>query len=111
MSGTWNSLTTEPGFDADTMLLLTDGSVLCKEFLSPNWHRLFPDESGSYTTGFWSSVAAMPDNPRILPADAGPTYAPFGFASAVLNNGNVFVAGGRTTSTRGWANRAQRPNS
>src|SRR5258708_26407209 len=44
----WNPLTTPPTFAVDTMLLLTDGSVMCHEYDTANWHRLVPDALGSY---------------------------------------------------------------
>jgi hypothetical protein len=42
MSGTWSALQHPPTFNADTMLLLTDGTVLCHELSSKNWHKLTP---------------------------------------------------------------------
>ncbi len=58
MPGTWNSLMNQPTFSAGTMLLLTDGSVLCHD--EPNsgdvtctnhWWRFIPDSQGSYRNG------------------------------------------------------------
>jgi hypothetical protein len=43
-------------------------------------------------------VAALPDNPIIPAAKGGPTNAPLYFASAVLRDGTVFVAGGEYNS-------------
>ena len=48
MAGIWNSLTNQPTFSAGTMLLLTDGSVLCHD--EPNWA---PSPAPS-TGGAWS---------------------------------------------------------
>ena len=31
MPGTWHALVNQPPFDASTMLLLTDGTVMCQE--------------------------------------------------------------------------------
>jgi len=79
------------------MLLLTDGSVFCHEFGSPNWHRLKPDASGSYRNGTWDDggpPAPLPDNPVIPPGKRGPVNAPLYFVSAVLRDGSVFTAGG-----------------
>jgi hypothetical protein len=42
MPSPWKSPKNIPSFSVDTMLLLTDGSVLCHEYESPNWHRLVP---------------------------------------------------------------------
>ncbi len=90
----WGPLNTQPSFSADTMLLLTDGTVMVHELNTPNWHRLTPDSSGSYVNGSWSSLASLPDNSGIPTANGGPTNAPLYFASAVLGDGTVFVAGG-----------------
>ena len=91
----WQSLNTEPSFSADTMLLLTDGTVMVHELNTANWHRLTPDSSGSYINGSWSSLASLPDNSGIPTDKGGPTNAPLFFASAVLGDGTVFVAGQR----------------
>ena len=39
----WNPLKNQPSFNADNMLLLTDGSVMVHEFQSNKWHKLSPD--------------------------------------------------------------------
>ena len=51
MAGTWADLTEQPGASVDTMLLLTDGTVIAHVSFSPQWRQLTPDDSGSYTTG------------------------------------------------------------
>ena len=88
MAGTWNSLINQPTFNAGTMLLLTDGSVLCHD--EPNsggvtgtkhWWRLVPDTMGSYRNGSWHKVADS-------------SWAPLYFACTLLRNGRVFIAGG-----------------
>jgi hypothetical protein len=76
------------------MLLLTDGTVMVHELNTAHWHRLTPDSSGNYVNGSWSSLASLPDNSGIPVAKGGPTNAPLYFASAVLGDGTVFVAGG-----------------
>jgi hypothetical protein len=82
------------------MLLLTDGTVMCHELDTNHWHRLIPAGSGStspdqaYIKGSWSSLADFNDDPNLTAAQGGPTYAPRFFASAVLADGTVFVAGG-----------------
>src|SRR5690349_22058606 len=86
MSGTWQSLANQPSFNAGTMLLLTDGTVLChdsgeQEGGTPNWYKLSPDQYGSYLRGTWSNVISGPNSPLY-------------FASAVLKDGRVFAAGG-----------------
>jgi hypothetical protein len=74
------------------MLLLTDGSVLCHEYETPNWHRLFPDAFTDYSNGKWHPVTPQPANAPL--GQNGPVDAPLYFASAVLKDGRVFVAGG-----------------
>src|SRR5215469_837144 len=99
MAGTWQPLVNQPNFNAETMLLLTDGTVMCHEGnangdFTNRWHRLTPDITGSYINGTWSSIQSMADNNAIPETAGGPTYAPLYFASAVLKDGRVFVAGG-----------------
>jgi hypothetical protein len=98
MAGSWKPLANQPPFSASTMLLLTDGAVMCHEIDTPNWHKLTPDASGDYVNGTWSSLAGLPNNPRIPAAVGGPTNAPLYYASAVLRDGTVFVAGGEYNS-------------
>jgi hypothetical protein len=94
MVGTWQPLQNQPNFNADTMLLLTDGTVMCHQLSSNKWHKLTPDDSGDYIKGTWSQLQSMKDNSAISSSNGGPTYAPLYFASAVLADGTVFVAGG-----------------
>lgn len=86
MAGSWKSLARNPTFNASTMLLLTDASVLCHDAGAdaggtPHWWRLFPDSNGDYSNGTWTQAKDGPN-------------APLFFASAVLRDGTVFVAGG-----------------
>jgi hypothetical protein len=94
MAGTWADLTKQPGASVDTMLLLTDGTVIAHVSNSPKWRQLTPDGKGSYTTGIWSDLTPMPPNNAIPASTGGPTYGPLFFASAVLGDGTVLVAGG-----------------
>jgi hypothetical protein len=96
---TWTALSNQPSFSVDTMLLLTDGSVMAHELSTNRWHRLAPDDSGSYVNGSWSGLAALLDDATIPVASGGPTNAPLYFASAVFADGRVFVAGGEYNST------------
>jgi hypothetical protein len=98
MAGTWQALKNQPGFSADTMLLLTDGTVMCHEYNSANWHKLTPDSTGDYVNGSWSSLAALPTNSNIPSSNGGPTDAPLYFYSAVLRDGRVLTAGGEYNS-------------
>jgi hypothetical protein len=71
----------------ETMLLLTDGTVLAHGadksggFIGKTWYKLTPDSTGSYRNGTWTSLASM-SSTRL-----------YDF-SAVLKNGKVLVAGG-----------------
>src|ERR1700685_2157516 len=71
MAGTWKPMVNKPTFNVDTMLLLTDGSLLSHETSSKNWHRLIPDSIGHYETGTWSAIAPFLDDPIIPTAKGG----------------------------------------
>jgi hypothetical protein len=45
MAGTWAPLTHQPPnpFNAESMILLTDGSVLVHDAYNADWRRLTPD--------------------------------------------------------------------
>src|SRR6185437_16754147 len=59
-SGTWQALANQPTFDASTMILLTNGSVMVlEEGTSKRWFMLTPDHTGSYVDGTWSQLADM----------------------------------------------------
>jgi hypothetical protein len=92
MAGTWQPINHQPSAPIDTMLLLTDGSVMCHDFQSPNWRRLVPDSYSDYSNGTWHVIKSMPASAPA--AQNGPENAPLYFASAVLRDGRVFVAGG-----------------
>ena len=68
MTGTWNTFHAPSGVKADTMLLLTDGTVLVHDANRPslgntyggaNWYSLSPDSHGDYRSGTWSSALPM----------------------------------------------------
>jgi Beta/Gamma crystallin/Kelch motif len=85
-AGFWEPLTNQPNFNAGTMLLLTDGTIMCQDEGSdlggsPHWWRLTPDVYGNYQVGAWSQLLDGPNSPLY-------------YASAVLADGRVFVAGG-----------------
>ena len=92
MTGTWQALSTPPAFDVDAMLLLTDGSVMCHQYRTPNWHKLVPNKHSDYANGSWQAISPLPNNAPVW--QNGPTNAPLYFASAVLRDGTVFMAGG-----------------
>ena len=94
--GTWVPLVNQPSLDPggiNMMLLLSDGTVMCfnnGNYLGgpdtdleagTNCYRLTPDRYGSYINGTWTNLA-----PR--------HYARSAFASDVVPDGRVFVAGG-----------------
>src|SRR4051812_4898015 len=72
---------------AGTMLLLTDGTVICSEMDSTGnspttmWWKLTPDSEGSYVGGSWTRISNS-------------LIARLFFASAVLADGRVLVCGG-----------------
>jgi hypothetical protein len=86
MAGKWRKFAKSVGFNASTMLLLTDGTVMVHDAGAAgdgtaNWKKLTPDAKGNYLKGIWSPIHAGPNSPQF-------------FASAVLRDGRVFVAGG-----------------
>jgi Kelch motif len=88
MAGTWQPLTNQPPFQACTMLLLTDGSVFVNGYQSTQNWKLVPDSDGSYVNGTWVRLADMLTT-RLY------------YASAVLADGRVFVAGGEYSTSGG----------
>lgn len=85
MRGTWSRIPT-PGRHFDTLVLLTNCSVLCHHVDSAAWSRLSPNDRGSYGAGTLTPVPAM-TTPRRQ------------FATAVLNSGAVLVLGGHDPRT------------
>ncbi len=94
MSGTWRPLANPPPFAASTMLLLTDGTIMCQQEGGVNWWRLTPDQSGGYLNGRWKALAPM-HHTRLY------------YASAVLQDGRVFVAGGEYSDAGSETNTAE----
>jgi len=94
MSGNWTPLTNQPTFPASTMLLLTNGSLMCQESGGRGWWRLTPDQQGSYVNGTWSALASM-------------AHSRLYYASAVLADGRVFVAGGEYSDAGSDTNTAE----
>ncbi|HEY2446699.1 MAG TPA: hypothetical protein VGI20_13270 [Rhizomicrobium sp.] len=84
VSSTWTPLATRfPGVAPETSLLMMNGTVIVHDSCTRRWYRLTPDAKGQYTTGSWSTIAAMPKG-----------YAPLYFASQVLPDGDIIVNGG-----------------
>jgi hypothetical protein len=94
LPGWWTKLTAGPGFGASTMLLLTDGTVMCQEQGGKRWRKLTPDSSGSYVNGTWSDLAPMHWTRRY-------------YASAVLADGRVLVSGGEYSDAGSETNKTE----
>ena len=78
-----------PPDGANAGFLLTDGTLLFQGGQYSDWWRLTPDINGSYENGTWSKAASFPSG-----------YAPLYFASAVLPDGRVIVAGGEYNNSQ-----------
>ncbi|HEX4078936.1 MAG TPA: hypothetical protein VHX61_08705 [Rhizomicrobium sp.] len=76
-------LTHQPPNGALVEFLLTDGTLMVQSYSESTWYKLTPDNTGSYVNGTWSQLASLP---------AG--YQPLYFASAVLADGRLVIAGG-----------------
>ena len=95
--GTFTPLISQaPDYNDGVMILLTDGSVLCKtsggsaDPYGNRWDRLYPDVNGSYINGTWVTASPMADS-RLY------------FSAQVLRDGTLYIAGGEygTGRTRG----------
>ena len=89
--GSWTPLATQAPEPIGTTLLLTDGTVMAQGTLgatdqgsSAHWYKLTPDAHGSYVQGTWTRLADM-HHERLY------------YASTVLRNGKIFIAGGEYT--------------
>lgn len=79
--GTWTNLTAVAPAGIETMLLLSDGTVMGQGAGTATWYHLIPDATGSYVNGRWTNdIAAM-------------HYSRLYYSSDVLSDGRVFVAG------------------
>lgn len=90
----WTPLANAPGVFLDTCLLLTDGRVICHQYNTNRWRRLTPDADGSYANGTWDFTADMPNGNDPAIGCANCVYRPLFYASNVLPDGRVVVAGG-----------------
>lgn len=80
MANNWKAISGVPsGLTPDTMLLLSDGSVLVHNAYGAEWWRLRPN-AGKYDAGSWSGPFKM-------------AHARQFFASGVVKDGRVFVIG------------------
>jgi Galactose oxidase, central domain len=87
-AGTWTPLTSGPPIGVNNCLLLSDGTVLAMNG-GGQCAKLTPDIHGSYINGTWTVLETM-NSSRLF------------FASDVLTNGNVFVAGGEYGDPNHW---------
>jgi len=72
MASPWKKITNTPPFSVDTMMLLTDGSVMCHEYETVNWHKLIPDAKGDYVNGTWQTLTPLPaDDPGFSRGSCG----------------------------------------
>ena len=79
--GTWTPLNNLAPDYITTTLLLPNGTVMAHDSGSTNWYLLTPSATGSYSAGTWTTLPAM-------------NYSRLYFASDVLRDGRVLVAGG-----------------
>jgi hypothetical protein len=84
--GTWAALANSPPSGVNHAMVLSDGTIYADNG-DGYCFRLTPDNLGSYQNGTWSRLSSM-------------NYSRMFFASAVLTNGNVFVAGGEDGTGR-----------
>lgn len=100
MAGSWTGLLHQPNFNAGSMFLMTNGTVLCNQFDAngsygtKKWWKLTPDNFGSYINGTWSPIADS-INTRTF------------FSSAVLKDGRLLVIGGEYSDAGGDTNKGE----
>src|SRR5580704_17326875 len=79
--GTWTALSSNAPTGVETMMLLSDGTVMAQfSGASSGWWKLTPDNTGHYINGFWTNIALM-------------HYTRLYYSSDMLTNGQVFLAG------------------
>jgi hypothetical protein len=78
--GTWTALANSAPGGVETMLLMSDGTVMAQNGGGTGWYKLSPDSSGHYANGTWTTRASM-------------TYSRLYYSSDVLKDGRVFMAG------------------
>lgn len=79
----WQLLTNQApsGSGVQIMIQGTDGSILVQAYDGQTWMKLTPDNNGSYINGTWTTLASEP-------------VARLYFASQIMPDGRLFVAGG-----------------
>lgn len=93
----WQRLTNNaPSSLAGTSLVLRDGRVMVHSTGTQVWSILTPDATGSYVNGTWKLAAPLPDG-----------YAPNAFATAILPDGRLMIAGAEyNNGEQDWSNLA-----
>jgi len=85
LAGTWTKLVNVAPGKVNGLVLLGDGTVMAAKnngsVIGSGWLRLTPDASGSYVNGTWTTLASM-------------HFTRLYYATQVLKDGRVFVAGG-----------------
>jgi hypothetical protein len=79
----WQTTVNPSPIGASNPLLLTDGTVIIHQQCTAVWWKLTPDNTGSYVNGTWSQIGSLPSG-----------HNPLYFASHVLPDGRVMIAGG-----------------
>ena len=92
----WQAIALPPSvtsgtFSADTMLLLTDGSVLVHNAYQKEWLRFTPDPHNGYGGGSWSATAGGS-------TESDMTNTRQFFSSGVLQDGRVYAIGGEIST-------------
>lgn len=89
-AGNWTQLVNNPGAGINSMLLLSDGTVLMNgSGTSKNWYKLTPQaNTGDYANGSFAAVTSANRERRF-------------FASVVLQDGRVLVLGGEYSGPGG----------
>jgi hypothetical protein len=80
-TATWTALTNGAPAGVEAMVLLSNGTVMAQNDGGKGWELLTPSSTGSYINGTWSWLSNSIDTR---------TY----YSTQVLENGNVYVAGG-----------------
>ena len=96
MATNWQALALPPSvtsgtFNADTMLLLTDGTVLVHNANQAEWLRFTPDPKTGYVGGKWT----LPDGTN---SESDMANSRQFFGTGVLQDGRVYAIGGEYSS-------------
>jgi hypothetical protein len=96
MANPWQSIALPPNvtsgaFSADTMLLMTDGTVLVHNAYQAEWLRFTPDPKNGYAGGSWT----LPDGSN---SESDMANTREFFATGVLQDGRVYAIGGEVSN-------------